>query len=62
MHKQPILKKYLKFNKSFFPNSETISKYGFYLPSGLNLNKKDIEKISEIFKENFLKTDLLNFN
>ena len=55
MHKQPILKKYLKFNKSLFPNSEIISKYGFYLPSGLNLNRKDIEKISEIFKENFLK-------
>ncbi len=55
MHKQPILKKYLKFNKSLFPNSEIISKYGFYLPSGLNLNKKDVEKISEIFKENFLK-------
>ena len=56
MHKQPILKKYLKFNKGFFPNSETISKYGFYLPSGLNLNKKDVKEISKIFKENFLKT------
>ena len=49
MHKQPILKKYLKFNKSNFSNSELLSKNGFYLPSVLNLKNEDINQISNIF-------------
>ena len=53
MHRQPILKKYLKFNKGNFINSEKISKNGFYLPSGLNLKNRDINKISNIFKKLF---------
>ena len=51
MHKQPILKKYLKFNRGNFGNSEIISKNGFYLPSGLNLKNEDINQISNIFKK-----------
>ena len=45
LHKQPCLDKNLskKFN---CPNTDYISKYGLYLPSGYNLNKKKIQYIS----------------
>ena len=53
LHKQPALtKKYIINNKC--PNTDYISKYGLYLPTGYNLNKKMIKKISkktlEIFR------------
>ena len=45
MHKQTVLKKIgVKFKKKF-PNSEYLSKYGFYLPSGLGITKKQIRFI-----------------
>ncbi len=45
MHKQKILK-YLNISKSKnFPNSEYISKYGFYLPSSLSLKNSEIDYI-----------------
>jgi perosamine synthetase len=45
MNKQIINKK-LKFNKKY-PNSEYLSKYGFYLPSGINIKKRQIKIICE---------------
>jgi len=54
MHKQKILKKYDFYNSNKFKNSEYISKYGFYLPSSLDLTVKEIsyicKKVNEIFK------------
>lgn len=45
MHKQTVLKKIgVKF-KNKFPNSEYLAKYGFYLPSGLGITKKQIRFI-----------------
>ena len=45
MNKQIITKKLkLKFNKKY-PNSEYLSKYGFYLPSGINIKNKQIKMI-----------------
>jgi perosamine synthetase len=45
MHKQTVLKKIgVKFKKKF-PNSEYLAKYGFYLPSGLGITKKQIRFI-----------------
>ena len=45
MHKQKIFQK-LKFYKSNkFPNSEYISKYGFYLPSSLTLQNNQVDYI-----------------
>jgi len=45
MHKQTVLKKIgIKF-KNKFPNSEYLAKYGFYLPSGLGITKKQIRFI-----------------
>ena len=45
MNKQKLFKKLnIKFNKKF-PNSEFISKYGFYLPSGISTKKREIKLI-----------------
>ncbi len=53
MHEQPIFKKMKLFKKEEFPNTEYLSKYGLYLPSGLRLNKAKIETICEILKSIF---------
>ena len=51
MNKQDALKKYnLKLEKNY-SNSEYISKYGFYLPSGLETSNKDINYICECIKK-----------
>ncbi len=48
MHKQSILQKKGIFRKNLkFPNSEYLSKNGFYLPSGLALTNKEIDIICE---------------
>ena len=47
LHKQRIIKKNkIKLNKSFYPNSEYLSKKGFYLPSGLGTTDKEILFVS----------------
>jgi len=48
MHKQPILRKMGLFKNERYPVSENISKYGFYLPSGLALNQNKIHYICDI--------------
>ena len=46
MHKQKIFKKLKLFSrKKRFPNSENLSKNGFYLPSGLGITNKEINFI-----------------
>jgi perosamine synthetase len=45
LHMQNILKKIVKKN-SKCANTEYISKYGFYIPSGLNINKKELNTVS----------------
>ena len=51
MHKQKILKN-LKLNSSKnFKNSEYLSKFGFYLPSGLTLKNKEIDYICRIINK-----------
>jgi perosamine synthetase len=48
MNRQKILKKIgFKF-RSKFPNSEYLSRYGFYLPSGLGITSKQIKIVSTI--------------
>ena len=34
------------FKKEKFPNSEYLSRNGFYIPSGLNLSKKKMEYVT----------------
>lgn len=46
MHLQPALPNFSQ-GKRRLPNSENIAKYGFYLPSGSNLNKFIVNKISK---------------
>ena len=50
MHDQPIFKKMKLFKKGNYPNTEYLSKYGLYLPSGLRLNKSKIEFICRTLK------------
>lgn len=54
LHKQPIIK---RFYKQKLENSEYISKYGFYIPSGLGITFKQqkfvIDKVKEVIDENF---------
>ena len=48
MHEQKIFKKMKLFNKSKFPNSSYLARYGLYLPSYYNLNNKQIDYISSV--------------
>jgi perosamine synthetase len=50
MHLQPALQVGPQA-KGNFPNSEKIAKYGFYLPSGLNLDESLVGKISNLVKK-----------
>jgi len=50
MHLQPALKAGSRA-KGNFPNSEMIAKYGFYLPSGLNLNQILVSEITNLIKD-----------
>jgi perosamine synthetase len=45
MNKQIIAKKFKLNFKKKYPNSEYLSKYGFYLPSGLNIKNTQIKLI-----------------
>ena len=47
MNKQNILKKMNYKFKGTFKNSEFLSKYGLYLPSGLGITKKEINFVAE---------------
>ena len=45
MNKQDIFKKFSFYNSKSFKNSEYLSKYGFYLPSSLNISNREIRYI-----------------
>jgi dTDP-4-amino-4,6-dideoxygalactose transaminase len=48
MNKQKILKEFNLVNKNDkFPNSEYISEFGLYLPSGINLKYNEIKYICD---------------
>ena len=50
IHMQPALKGHLKY-KNDLKNTEYLSKYGFYLPSGLNLTQSQLYKVKKsVFK------------
>ena len=51
MHMQPIFKKMGLFKNEKYPVAETLYKNGFYVPSGLSLNKYKISTVSRaLFK------------
>lgn len=45
MHKQPVFKKMGLFKNEKYPEAERLSKYGFYVPSGLSLTEPQISKV-----------------
>ena len=45
MHRQKILKNYSFYNSTNYKNSDFVSKYGFYLPSSLDLSISEINYI-----------------
>ena len=52
MHLQPVLKRLgYKNNAQNCSTAEKIYKFGLYLPSGLGLQGKDIERVSNVLKE-----------
>ena len=55
MHQQPVYLKAIK-KKFYLPNTEYISKRGFYLPSGLGLNLKQVKYICKKLKYILSKT------
>tara|TARA_B100000902_G_C27264499_1_gene892716 strand:- start:449 stop:1564 length:1116 start_codon:yes stop_codon:yes gene_type:complete len=51
MHKQKVFKKMKVFKKEKFPISEFMSRNGFYIPSGINLKKKELKYITKIINK-----------
>lgn len=55
MHEQPVLKKYPFYKQESLPVCENLSRRGFYLPSGLALQKEQIiyaaEKLKEVIQQ-----------
>lgn len=54
LNRQPVFNKMGLFVNEKFQVTDYLSDYGFYLPSGLNLEKQDIELVCQIFKEEIL--------
>lgn len=51
MHQQPVLRKLGLFKEEFLPVAEKMYQRGFYLPSGLAIDKWEIETVVEKFKK-----------
>ena len=51
MNKQKIFKKLKIFQNVRMPNSEYLSKNGFYLPSGLGIKNSEINYIAKVLQE-----------
>ena len=45
MHEQSILKKMKIFKKSTFPNSSYLGRYGFYIPSFIDITKSEMDYV-----------------
>jgi len=51
LHLQPAFKRFLWYREETLTVSENLYKFGFYLPSGLTLTEKQIQKVTESVKE-----------
>lgn len=45
MHEQPVYKKQSLFKNENYPNAEYLARKGFYIPSGLALTEKQMERV-----------------
>jgi perosamine synthetase len=50
MHQQPVLKRMGLFYNQNYPVAEKLYKYGFYVPSGLSLESKQINSVAKKIK------------
>jgi perosamine synthetase len=53
MHQQPVLKKKGLFEGESYPIAERISRQGFYIPSGMALTERQIERVVETVRNIF---------
>jgi perosamine synthetase len=53
MHEQPVFAKMGLFNGASCPNAERIARRGFYIPSGLGINAKQIDQVAAIVRKVF---------
>lgn len=51
MHMQPVFQRMRLFINESYPNSEYISQYGFYVPSGLGIRDDQIEYVIETIRQ-----------
>jgi perosamine synthetase len=51
MHTQPVFKRKGMFKDEKYEISEKISKFGFYIPSGIALNSDQIDKVANVLKK-----------
>lgn len=51
MHKQPVFNRLGLFKKEKYPVAEYLSKHGFYIPSGPDISKKQLEYICNMIKD-----------
>ena len=48
MHLQPVFRKMGFFKNEVHPNSERLSKQGFYLPCGLGTKESDVSRVAKV--------------
>ena len=53
MHKQQVFIKKKIFKKIKFPRAELLSKNGFYIPSGINITRKQMKYVAETINSIF---------
>jgi len=53
MHEQPIFRKMELFDNESYPVAERIARKGLYLPSGMSLTEKQIDKVCEVLLKIF---------
>ena len=51
MHEQPVLRKMGLFKDEKYPNAERLARMGLYIPSGLALSQKQIEKTISVIRD-----------
>ncbi|MCZ2140278.1 MAG: DegT/DnrJ/EryC1/StrS family aminotransferase [Bacteroidia bacterium] len=50
MHEQPVFQKMGLFKNEHYPVAEKIARNGFYIPSGLGLSEREIDRVIDVFK------------
>ena len=54
MNEQKIFKKLKIFNKTKYPNSNYLSRYGFYIPSFVKIKNSEMDYIVAILNKIFI--------